>query len=151
MELDSRQEGEVRTHLDGCAACRGAFAAAEPSFALAAGLRRPVVSRDGDAFVAEVMAGVRQRRSERRLGSLRRSRWPLSLAAAAVLAVAVGLMTLRSPSPSAGRMAAVATAEADVSPALVEIEGEDVRVYQLAANDGGAIQVAFVIDPRMEL
>jgi len=152
MELAAEQEAEVRDHLETCRECRRAYANAEPSFAFAAALRRTNASDEGATFVSEVMAGVRQRRSEQAVAPHRR-RLPLSLAAAAVLTLAAGLLLVRGPMGPDEQRAAVdgAAASAAVEPALVEVEGEGVRIYQLASDGEGAVQVAFIVDPQMEL
>jgi len=152
MELAVEQEAEVRDHLETCRECRHAYAAAEPGFAFADALRRKGVSAGGGSFVAEVMAGVRQRRSEQAIAP-RRRRLPLSLAAAAVLTLAAGLLLVRGPLGPDEQRAAVdgAAASTAAEPALVEVEGEGVRIYQLASDGEGAVQVAFIVDPQMEL
>jgi predicted anti-sigma-YlaC factor YlaD len=152
MDLAAEHEAEVSRHVDACAECRGVFATSEPSFGMALALRRGAPVGDSRAFVAEVMAGLRQRRSERTLES-RRRRWPLSLAAAALLTLATGLVLTLGPGSFSGQRAAGRSIadEGAVEPALVEVEGEGVRVYQLATDGEGAIRVAFIVDPQMEL
>jgi len=46
----------------------------------------------------------------------------------------------------AGRWAVV-----HVVPATVEVEGENIRLYQLSGDAAGEVQVAFIIDPKLEL
>lgn len=151
LELEPETERRVREHLAGCAACRERFLAAEPALALSLPLAAVPMVED-EPFVAEVLSGIRQRRMERRLGGKRR--WWLSLAAAAVLAIAGSTLTwVRLHGPNAPSPTVVADRPEPVEPALVEVEGDGLRLYQLTVTgpDGAAAQVAFVVDPSLEL
>lgn len=150
LTLEPATEAEVRRHLAGCGECRGALAEQEPATALALRLGDFEVPADA-GFVGEVMAGVHHRQIERRLDHRRRG-W-LAAAAGLVLAVLGGWALLREPSPVPQTAVAVyqrpvATA---VEPAFVEVEGDGVRFYQLDAASQGAVKVAFVVDPHLEL
>jgi anti-sigma factor RsiW len=148
LELPPGVESELRAHLATCRNCRGALAMREPAVALAARLHEPGPVED-DGFVAAVLAGVHQHKLERRLT---RRRGYLAAAAAVVIAIAGGWLGLRGgatlPPGPAPAMAVQAQAS---EPAFVEVEGEGVRLYQLTPAAQDAVQVAFIIDPRLEL
>ncbi len=150
LALEPSSESEVRRHLAGCRECRAALAAQDAAAALALQLGEIEVAADG-GFVGEVLAGVHQRQVERRL-SHRRRRWT---AAAAGLALTLlgGWALLRQSAPTTQAAAAAHphSAAVRVEPAFVEVEGDGVRLYQLDTASQGAVQVAFVVDPRLEL
>ncbi|MGV8041143.1 MAG: anti-sigma factor family protein [Thermoanaerobaculaceae bacterium] len=151
LELEPGAEREVREHLGGCPACRQVFVAAEPSLAVSLVLAAAPVAED-EPFVAEVLSGIRQRRLERRTG--RQRRWWMGMAAAAVLAIVGSTATyLRLHGGAAVSPTIVAASPEQVEPALVEVEGDGLRLYQLTATgpDGAEVQVAFVVDPSLEL
>ncbi len=150
LKLAPATEAAVRRHLAGCDECRGALAEQEPATALALRLEEIEIPAD-PGFVAEVMAGLHQRKIERRLTHRRRG-W-LAAAAGVVLALLGGWALLRQPSPVP--QAAVVTrprpAAVAVEPAFVEVEGDGVRLYQLDSAAQGTVRVAFVVDPHLEL
>ena len=151
LELSRTDEEAVRAHLQQCPACRAHVLAAEPAMLFAVGSDAGETG-DAEAFVAGVMGGIRERRLERALHS-RRRHW---VAAAAVLAVAVlggvGGMKLVGSRPEAVSAAArpVAAERVDEPPSVV-VEGEDVRLYQVSLAGEPGVQVAFVVDPGLEL
>jgi anti-sigma factor RsiW len=151
LALDDSGEAEVRRHLAACAECRAALAVIEPAAALA--VRLGSIASEGDAsFVGEVMAGVHQRKLERRLTHHRRG-W-LAAAAGLVLAILGGWTVLHegsAPAPQSAAVAPVRRAPAAAEPAFVEVEGAGVRLYQLDTAAQGAVKVAFVVDPHLEL
>jgi len=147
MELPVAEEAAVRAHLQGCPVCRAVAEECEPSLILAGALARTAGEADDEAFVGGVMAAVHQRRLEGRI-RLRRRRWLAAVAAAAGVLLA-GLATLRQgpvEGPGLAQRPAV-----QVVPATVEVEGENLRLYQLSGGAAGEVQVAFIIDPRLEL
>jgi predicted anti-sigma-YlaC factor YlaD len=150
LELNPEAERRAREHLGGCAACRGAVAAADPVCGLA--LRLPAgADDDAESFVAAVMGGVHQRRAERRLGG-GRWRW-LAAAAAVVVAFLAGTQVRRGSEPAA-TAALAPTAALAVRPAetsYVEVEGRDVRLYQITDPADPGVAVAVVVDPALEL
>ncbi len=151
LELEPGVEREVREHLRGCPACRQVFVAAEPSLAVSLALAIAPLAED-EPFVTEVLSGIRQRRLERRTGGPRR--WWIGVAAAAVLAIVGSTATyLRLQGGGGVPPNAVAENAQQVEPALVEVEGDGLRLYQLTArgSDGKDVQVAFVVDPGLEL
>lgn len=151
LELEPGVEREVREHLGGCPACRQAFVAAEPSLVMSLALATAPPAED-EPFVTEVLSGIRQRRLERRSGGPRR--WWIGVAAAAVLAIMGSTATyLRLQGGSGVPSTVVAENAEQVEPALVEVEGDGLRLYQLTATgpDGAEVQVAFVVDPSLEL
>lgn len=152
LELSPETEKELRDHLRSCTGCRVELAEREPALGLAWALVTEPGAQD-DRFVGEVLAGVHQRSLERRLSG-RRSR---VLAAAATLAAVLlgGTAVVRHfirPAPQT-----VATSPASrppaVEPAFVEVDDAGVRLYQLtpASQSREAIQVAFIVDPHLEL
>jgi predicted anti-sigma-YlaC factor YlaD len=155
LELERPRELAVRAHLEGCGACRAALAAAEPGAALALALGAVSVPEDPE-FAAGVLAGIRQRRVEGRLAHLRRR--VLTAAAALLVAVLGGwaLLGRRPAAPPAAVAARAEAAPAAVEPAFLEVEGEGIRFYELVADAPvgsaqGAVKVAFIVDPRLEL
>lgn len=149
LELDPATEADVRLHLHACAGCRTALGEAEPAVALALRLAEKDVTAD-TAFVGEVLAGVHQRAFERRFAG-RRRRW-LAVAAALALTVLGGWAVLRqSGTANEGVTEATRTTPLAVEPAFVEVEGDGVRLYQFDASPQGAVKVAFIVDPQLEL
>lgn len=151
MELAPEREQEVRGHLRECAICRAAGQEREPSLLLANAFHRETGEVEDDAFVSEVLAAVHQRRLESHL-KLRRRRW---LAAAAVLVgvLLVGLGTVRQAplqGPAVAQRPLLPTST-QAAPPAVEVEGDSVRLYQFAGSASGEVQVAFIIDPGLEL
>lgn len=151
LELGPDDERDVREHLGACPVCRRSFLAVEPSLALSLELGAAPVVED-EPFVAGVLAGIRQRRLERCTRG--RRRWWAGMAAAAALAVMVAAATLlRLERGGAASPQIVAESVQPGEPALVEVEGDGLRLYQLTATgaDGVEVQVAFVVDPGLEL
>ena len=152
LDLPAELEAEVRDHLRACAACRDLLAEREPALALALRLNAGGGPEDS-RFVGEVLAGVHQRSIERRVSG-RRSR--LIASAAAVAALMLGGTTVvshlerRAPRPVAEAARPQAPA---VEPAFVEVDEAGVRLYQLTPTSQSreAIQVAFIVDPHLEL
>ncbi|MFI5142809.1 MAG: zf-HC2 domain-containing protein [Thermoanaerobaculales bacterium] len=158
LELERGAEGEVRDHLRQCGSCREMVAAQEPAQAVV-WLAESAPDVEDDHFVGEVMAGIHQRRLGQRLGTRRRY---LAVAAALLVAVLAGTMTVRrllTPTvPAMARLAPAAGTPLVSEPApraraFVEIDKAGVRLYQLtpASDARGAIQVAFIVDPHVEL
>jgi len=150
LELPFETESEVRQHLVGCRECRDAFAAQEPILELVWRLPQDAGGED-ESFVAGVLAGVHQRTLERRLGR-RRRRW-LGVAAALLVSALAGYAGWRRASvPEPLPVAKVAPARPPAAePAFVEVQGEGVRLYQLTPSSREAVQVAFIVDPHLEL
>jgi predicted anti-sigma-YlaC factor YlaD len=149
LELSPATESDVRLHLAGCASCRAAVEAAEPATGIA--LRLAAVAETPDEeFVAGVLAGVRQHRIERRLARDWR-RWVG--AAAALLVVVIGgyVGTRGKVAPGASTVAMAAAHVPTDDAAFVEVEGDGVTVYQLTSPSEDGVQVALIIDPRLEL
>jgi len=150
LGLEPAAEAEIRQHLATCGECRDSLAEQEPVTAMALRLGEIVVVAD-PRFVADVMAGVHQRRVERGLIHRRRG-WTVA-AAALVLALLGGWAALRLPAPAHTTTVAVRPrpAAGPVEPAFVEVEGDGVRLYQLDTAAQGSVRVAFVVDPHLEL
>ncbi len=151
MELSEGEEGDLRAHLRTCSRCRAVAEEREPSLIFAGAFDRTEPELEDQTFVDGVMAAVHQRRLEARI-KLRRRRWVAAAAVAGGVLLA-GFVTLRQgrvEGPAlalrtAGRPAAQALA------ATVEVEGENVRLYQFSGGTAGEVQVAFIIDPGLEL
>lgn len=152
LELSPETEKELRDHLRSCTSCRLELAEREPALDLAWALATDPGAQD-DRFVGEVLAGVHQRSLERRLSG-RRSR---VLAAAATLAAVLlgGTAVVRHFTRPAPQTVAASPAfrPPAVEPAFVEVDDAGVRLYQLtpASQSREAIQVAFIVDPHLEL
>jgi hypothetical protein len=152
LDLPADLEREVREHLRGCARCRDTVNDREPALALALRLGDRPATED-DRFVGEVLAGVHQRALERRLPG-RRSR--LLVAAATLAAVLLGgTMVVRHLERAAPQAVAETPRRQPqvAEPAFVEVDEAGVRVYQLSppSHSREAIQVAFIVDPHLEL
>jgi predicted anti-sigma-YlaC factor YlaD len=149
LELEPEREREVRDHLAACPSCLAAVTEREPSAAISLGLGHDSEVSD-EVFVAEVFGGIHQRRVE---VALRGRRWRWLATVAAVLAVAGGTVVVRRhQEPTAPpEVAAAQTATARSGSAFVEVEGEGVRVYQVVPAAQSAVQVAFIVDPKLEL
>jgi len=151
LELSPEPERELREHLRSCAGCRDALTEREPALGLAWALAGDAGHED-DRFVGEVLAGVHQRSLERKLSG-RRSRL---LAAAALLAVLLGgtVVVRQAARPAPQAVASLpASRPPAVEPAFVEVDQAGVRLYQLTPTSQSreAIQVAFIVDPHLEL
>jgi anti-sigma factor RsiW len=151
LELPPETEREVREHLRSCGPCRDAVAEIEPATSLAWTLAAAPGPED-DRFVGEVMAGIHQRSLERRLAR-RRSRLLAAAAAAAVLLGGTAVVRHLAVSGPPVVASAPASRAPVVEPAFVEVNEAGVRVYQLtpASPSPKGIQVAFIVDPRLEL
>jgi predicted anti-sigma-YlaC factor YlaD len=148
LELPATAEAAVREHLETCEPCRESFATSEPAFALAWTLGRSTPS-EAPGFVTDVLAGIRQRRFERRVATHRR-RW-LTAAAAALLfvATAVTVREARKVEVAGAPTTATLTVAHSEAP-LVDIEGKGVRVYEITGSVKDTVRVAFVVDPNAE-
>jgi predicted anti-sigma-YlaC factor YlaD len=155
LELPAASEAAVREHLELCPRCREDYCASERTFALAWGLAKTDPAEDPE-FVSGVLAGIRQRRFERRLASHRR-RW-LATAAAAAAVGAIGLFSFweggHTPPPHIARRPATELQTAGThmpEPPFVDVEGRDVRVYEFSSEKTEGMRIAFVVNPHMEL
>jgi hypothetical protein len=152
LELSPETERELRDHLRSCTSCREELTEREPALGLAWALATDPGAQD-DRFVGEVLAGVHQRSLERKLSG-RRSR---VLAAAAALAAVLlsGTAVIRHFTRTAPQTVAISPAfrPPAAEPAFVEVDDVGVRLYQLtpASQSREAIQVAFIVDPHLEL
>ena len=152
LELSERLEREVRDHLRRCRECRGFAASREPALALAlrvGGERMP----EDDHFVGEVLAGMHQRALERRLSG-RRSRLLAAAATVAMVLLAGTVVVRHVEAPASQAVAAAPRRLVQIAePAFVEVNESGVRVYQLSpvSPSREAIQVAFIVDPHLEL
>lgn len=151
LELEAACEEEIRAHLAGCAACREAYVAAEPALRASLMMASAPLPED-DLFVPQVMAGIRQRRLERQIRRRRRS-W-MGMAAAAVLMIAGSTATyLRLRDGRELSHSQIAAGRSATERAFVAVEGQGVRLYQLTTGGSGTseVQVAFIVDPHLEL
>jgi len=156
LELSPDLEREIRAHLAGCPECRDAAVGREPALAVAWAVAAEPASGEDERFVGEVMGQIHQRRLERRI----RGRRPRLLAAAAAMVVALlgGTAVLRhlsrpAAAPELAAAAATGARPATGETAFIEVDGAGVRLYQLApaSHSRDAVQVAFIVDPHLEL
>lgn len=152
MELAEGEERAVREHLQICPVCREVAEEREPSLIFASALAGSPADVEDEAFPPAVMAAVHQRRLEARIRVRRRRLLAAAAAAAAGVGLA-GLGLLRQGSVVEGPAQARRSMPqpAAVALATVEVEGENVRLYQLSGSASGEVQVAFIIDPGLEL
>lgn len=150
LDLDRDTEAAVRLHLQECGECRAAYIEREPTLAFAWSLAAVAGPAD-ESFVGEVLAGLRQRRVERRAHGHRR--W---LAAAAALAVTLlgGTATVRLITRASNPVVAHETGSPRPlgEPAVVEVNDAGTRLYRftVASSSEAPVQVAVVVDPRLE-
>ena len=153
LEEDRRRS--FQRHLRECASCRESALSEDPSL-LFAWAPEPVISQqDVEACAAAVKARIRQQRLAHRL---QRRRRPWLAAAAAVVIMITGGFIWKvtiggvGDSPAPG-IEAFAEGNAETVPPTVEVEmaGEDVRVYQFAADDDDDTAIYFIVNPAMEL
>jgi predicted anti-sigma-YlaC factor YlaD len=149
LELEPEPERLLREHLLACPACRALVAQREPATGIALGLE-PMREEPDETFVAEVLGGIRQRRVELRLRG-RRRRWVAAVAAAVLAAAGTLLVRWHNGPTGATAVASAPSAEAKSGAAFVEVEGEGVRVYQVVPASQSTVQVAFIVDPKLEL
>jgi len=153
LEEDRRRS--FQRHLRECASCRESALSEDPSL-LFAWAPEPVISQqDVEACAAAVKARIRQQRLAHRL---QRRRLPWLAAAAAVVIMITGGLIWKVTIGGVGDLPAPgieAFAEGDAQsvPPTVEVEmaGEDVRVYQFAADDDDDTAIYFIVNPGMEL
>ena len=153
LEEDRRQS--FQRHLCECASCRDSALSEDPSLLFAGAPESEISQADVEACAVAVTARIRQQRLAHRLQRRRRP-W-LAAAAAVVIMIAGGLIwkvTVGGIGNSAtpGIEAFVERDTQTVPPTVeVEMAGEDVRVYQFAADDGDNTAVYFIVNPAMEL
>lgn len=141
--LPAAEEARLRAHLRQCSACRSYLWEREPAAAL--GICLPQEGFEDSRFVSEVLSGLRQRRAEQSLAA--KPSWKLGRAAAALLLVGLAAAAFGHRARPWSGSPLRAQQRPAVEP-FVEVEGEGVRVYQLAT--GEKVQVAFIVSPTME-
>lgn len=163
--LDEVRRAGFRSHLQGCAECRGYAISQEPTLVFS--LARPTEPGPEkiEACVSAVVAGVRREQLQRELRSPRR-RW-LAAAAAVVIAVIASTAwwvnsgkpgdapTLQAAAHETELVAPVTVEEAPAAaepPPRVEVDmNEEVRVYQYAIGEDESTGAVFIVNPAMEL
>lgn len=145
--LGEEERQEFRAHVRSCQGCRRLLWQEHKALALALAL--PAAEQTDGAFVEEVLAGIHQRRVERSLARKKRA-WRRAAAAAFVL-LALGLAYERWPRAPQPVAVATPSEEKLALEPFVEVEGEGVRVYQLASEGEARTQVAFIVSPSVEL
>jgi predicted anti-sigma-YlaC factor YlaD len=149
LELDAGTETAMRAHLAACAACRAVVEEREPAMLLALEVGAQDEAAD-PSFATEVLGGIHQRRAEGGL-RVRRRRW-LAVAAAAAMVLGGAAIMRWGPSPAPTPVLISSPPPvARVEQAFVEVDGEGVRVYQVVPSPRDVVQVAFIVDPRLEL
>ena len=153
--MDEEQRRSFRDHLRECSLCRDWALSRDPSMLFAVADAAPANPARVEACAVAVTAQIRQQRLSSRLRHRRRP-W-LAAAAAVVVAISGGLAwrTILGDGGSPGRPEIEAQNESDTvtSPPTIEVEmaGDDVRVYQFAADGDDDTAVYFVVNPAMEL
>ncbi len=157
LDLTPESERAVREHLAACAACREGVIGSDPALALAWMAASEREAPPDERFVGEVMSQIHQRRLERRLIGVRKR----VLAAAAVLVALLGgtLVVRELVRPTADTLVARSlvtranTRVAAPEPPFVQVDESGAWLYQLtpASESRDAVQVAFIVDPHLEL
>jgi anti-sigma factor RsiW len=164
--LDEVRRAGFRSHLRSCAECREYAMEAEPTLVFSlARFGEPAPDRI-EACVNAVVAGVRQKRLERRLRPSRRS-WLAAAAAVLVAIIAASMWWLKSHDPVPAPMLQADAHQAEIvapviadevpipaePPPRVEVDmiQEEVRVYQYAIGDDATTGAVFIVNPAMEL
>ncbi len=157
-ELPPEGTARLAAHLAGCAACRDAAVAADPTLLflpLAASRDLPADEAAGRRVVDETLAAVALLRSRRRF-ELRPG--PRRLRIAAALLAGVGLAGLWASRERAGGVppaskpaAAAQLPDRPAPPAVEKVEGAGAVVYQFASSAPGEPTVVFVVDRNADL
>ncbi|TFG37847.1 MAG: zf-HC2 domain-containing protein [Candidatus Aminicenantes bacterium] len=156
---DSLEEDQwllFRRHLRDCTSCGDWAQGVEPSLLFTTAESGPVDLARIEACAVAVTGQIRQ---ERLAGKLLRHRRPWLAAAAAAAAVAlVGagawrLMPVGGDVVPAMSFAVGESSETGAAPPTVEVEmnGDDVRVYQFASEEDTDTAVYFIVNPAMKL
>ena len=155
--LDDDQRRAVREHLASCSECGRWAVAHEPTLLFTKAATDAVASPARvEACTEAVLAQVRQRRLERRLGARRRP-WIAAAAAAVVMIGGAMVWTLTGGHPGTAVDTPTtefvgAAADATPPPPRVEVDmiGEGVRVYQFAQESDADTAVLYVVNPALE-
>jgi len=153
--LEEERRRMFRRHLRECASCRERAVSEDPTLLFAAAPETPVSEADIEACAAAVTAQIKQQRLARSL-SRRRRPW-LAAAAAVMIMIAGGLSwkAMRGGVETSIPATAEIISHDDVRPppptVEVEMAGEEVRVYQFAADEDDDTAVYFIVNPAMEL
>jgi len=153
--LTEERRRMFRRHLCECASCRERALSEDPTLLFAAAPETPVSQAEIEGCAAAVTAQIRQQRLARSL-SRRRRPW-LAVAAAVVIMIAGGLSwkvllgRVETPIPAAAEIHLHDDARSVPPTVEVEMAGEDVRVYQFAADEDDNTAVYFIVNPAMEL
>lgn len=155
--LDEAARCEFRRHLTTCADCRATAIEQDPTLMFASMPQLEPAGEEVDACVHAVQAMIRNDRLNRRLLAPKR-RW---FAAAAVALVALAAAVLwRSPvfgpaggpvAPASGAAVAAATEPAPPPQVEVEMNQENLRVYQFSDAGDENTAVYFIVNEAMEL
>jgi len=153
--LTEERRRMFRRHLCECTSCRERAVSEDPTLLFSAAPETPVSQAEIEGCAAAVTAQIRQQRLARGL-SRRRHPW-LAVAAAVMIMIAGGLSWkvmlggVETSIPTAAEIHLQDDARSIPPTVEVEMTGEDVRVYQFAADEDDDTAVYFVVNPGMEL
>lgn len=157
--LEDTIEGDLRLpfrrHLRECPSCRERALSQDPTMLFALAETTTEAPARVEACVTAVTAQIRQDRLARRI----RGRGTPWLAAAAAVVLAIGGTAawrlapggIEKIQPNAANLEAVGASQTAPPTVEVEMVGEDVRVYQFAAEDDEDTAVYFIVNPALEL
>ena len=152
--LDGARRDALRAHLRSCGRCRGVAVRRDPSLLFVTALPSEPDPTRVEETTRAVIAQIRQRRLQRRLG--RRQR-PWLAAAAMLLLSLVAVVGWRLLVPGGGPQTPaggeVKVADSPSPPPRIEVDmsGEGVRVYQYADRQDSDTAVTFIVNPELEL
>lgn len=170
-DLDEADRRQWREHFAGCSDCRNRAVERDPTLLflspelIGGGARagheaKPVWEAEVERCVASVATMIRQEKIGRQVrAARRRQRSPWWLAAAALVICTVGAMLWQLSGLDGGRgatvlhgpdVAAQSSGPVAQQPPTVEVEMEDVRVYQFSQADDEVVEV-LIVNPALEL
>ena len=161
--LEGGERQSWREHFASCASCREVAVATDPALLFAGdGVDENRADHaDVERCVTAVAAMIRHDRIERRVQTPHRRRTGWWIAAAALMICTFAAMLWHSGGPGVSSAPVVAVAEQEppggpaagepvVVPPTVEVEMDDVRVYQFASSEDEVVEV-LIVNPALQL